>query len=50
MRFNTAADVDEDFEPLFYDKDDEGNRWGIIKDLQFTNEYMYKTDIYNTEQ
>ena len=50
MRFNTAADVDEDFEPLFYDKDDEGNQWGIIKDLQFVNEYMYKTDIYNTEQ
>ena len=50
MRFNTAADVDEDFEPLFYDKDDNGNKWGIIKDMQFANEYMYKSDVYSTTE
>ena len=50
MRFNTAADVDEDFETLFYDKDDNGNLWGIIKDMQFTNEYMYKSDVYSNPQ
>ena len=50
MRFNTAADVDEDFEPLFYDKDDNGNLWGIIKDMQFANEYMYKSDVYSTTE
>ncbi len=50
MRFNTAADVDEDFEQLFYDKDDNGKQWGIIKDMQFVNEYMYKSDIYSTTE
>lgn len=50
MRFNTAADVDEDFEPLFYDKDDNGALWGIIKDMQFTNEYIYKSDLYTNPQ
>ena len=50
MRFNTAADIDEDFEPLFYDKDDNGNQWGIIKDMQFANEYMYKSDVYSTAE
>ncbi len=43
IRLNTAADVDNDYAPLFYDKDNEGNRWGEIKDIQFVNEYMYKT-------
>lgn len=42
IKFNTAADVDTDYAPLFYDKDDEGNLWGEIKDVQFVNEYMYK--------
>lgn len=42
IRFNTAADVDNDFTPLFYDKDNEGNLWGEIKDIQFVNDYMYK--------
>ena len=41
IKFNTAADIDEDFEPLFYDKGDDGSKWGKIKDLQFTDEYLY---------
>lgn len=50
IQFNTAADIDEDFTPLFYDKDDEGKPWGIIKDLQFVNEYIYKTNDFITAQ
>ena len=42
IKFNTAADLDEDFEPLFYDKDNEGNTFGKIKDLQFVYELNYK--------
>lgn len=42
MKFTTAADVDDDFTPLFYDRDNEGNMWGEIKDIQFVNEYTYK--------
>lgn len=41
IKFNTAGDIDKEFEPLFYDKDNEGNLWGRIKDMQFANE----TDI-----
>ena len=41
IKFNRAADIDKDFAPLFYDKDDNGNLFGKIKDLQFANE----TDI-----
>ena len=42
IKFNTAADVDTDYAPLFYDKDDNGNKWGEIEDIQFVYEYMYK--------
>ena len=42
MKFTTAADVDTDFAPLFYDKDNEGNPWGEIKDIIFVNEYAYE--------
>lgn len=42
IKFTTAADVDADYETLFYDKDDEGNRWGEIKDIQFVYDYMYR--------
>ena len=42
IKFNTAADVDNDFASLFYDSDNEGNLWGEIKDIQFVNEYIYK--------
>jgi hypothetical protein len=42
IKFDTAADVDTDYAPLFYDKDNEGNLWGEIKDIQFVNDYMYK--------
>lgn len=42
IKFTTAADVDEDYAPLFYDKDNEGKPWGEIKDIQFVNDYMYK--------
>ncbi|MBR4066746.1 MAG: hypothetical protein IKJ97_08330 [Bacteroidaceae bacterium] len=46
IKFNTAADVDSDFEPLFYDKDNEGKPWGEIKDIQFVNDYIYKMVEY----
>ena len=42
IKFNTAADVDNDYAPLFYDRDNEGNLWGEIKDRQFVNDYIYK--------
>lgn len=42
IKFNTAADLDNDYSPLFYDCDNEGNLWGEIKDIQFVNDYMYK--------
>ena len=42
IKFTTAADVDNDFAPLFYDKDNEGNLWGEIKDIIFVNEYAYE--------
>ncbi len=42
IKFNTAADVDTEYAPLFYDKDDNGNKWGEIEDIQFVNEYVYK--------
>ena len=42
IKFNTAADLDDDYAPLFYDKDNEGKQWGEIKDIQFVYDYMYK--------
>lgn len=42
VKLNTAADIDTSFAPLLYDKDNEGNQWGEIKDIQFVNEYMYE--------
>lgn len=43
IKFTTAADVDTDYPPLFYDKDGHGNNlWGEIKDIQFVYDYIYK--------
>lgn len=42
IKFTTAADVDTDYAPLFYDRDNEGKRWGEIKDVQFAYDYIYK--------
>lgn len=42
IKFNTAADVDSSYGPKLYDRDNEGNLWGEIKDLQFVNDYIYK--------
>lgn len=42
IKFNTAADIDEDYASLFYDRDLDGNRWGEIKDVQFVYDYVYK--------
>lgn len=40
IKFDTAADVDNDFAPLFYEKDDNGNNlWGEIKDIIFAYQY-----------
>ena len=41
IMFNTAADIEKDFEPLFYDKDENNLPWGKIRDMQYANE----TDI-----
>lgn len=46
IKFNTAADVDEDYAPLFYDRDNEGKQWGEIKDIQFVYDYIYKMVEY----
>lgn len=43
IKFTTAADIDTDFAPLFYDKDNEGKPWGEIKDVQFVYDYLYKS-------
>ena len=43
---NTASDVDKDTPVLFYDKDNDGNSFGKIKDLQFTQIYMYMVPTY----
>lgn len=43
IKFNTAADVDNDYAPLFYDRDNEGNLWGEIKDIQFVYDYLYES-------
>ena len=42
IKFATSADIDEDYEALFYDRDGEGNLWGEIKDIQFVYDYIYK--------
>ena len=42
IKFTTSADVDASYPALFYDKDDSGNLWGEIKDIQFVNDYIYK--------
>lgn len=42
IKFTTAADVDEDYPTLFYDRDDAGHRWGEIRDIQFVYDYIYK--------
>ena len=42
IKFTTSADIDEDFAPLFYDRDNAGVLWGEIKDIQFVNDYFYK--------
>ena len=39
----TASDLDETFTPLLYKEDNEGNKFGNIKDLQFVPTYTYKT-------
>lgn len=42
IKLNTAADVDNDFAPCFYDRDNEGNLWDEINDIQFAYDYVYK--------
>ena len=42
IKFNTAADVDNKYAPILYEKDNEGTYWGEIKDIQFVYEYVYK--------
>lgn len=44
---NTAADVDKNVPTLFYDQDNEGVKFGKIKDLQFTQIYIYKPYDYS---
>ena len=41
MRFTTASDVDTDYPILLYEEDNEGNKWGEIRDLQFVYEFRF---------
>ena len=45
IKLTTAADIDSEFKPTFYDKDDEGQKFGPIVDLQFAHEYMYYKEL-----
>ena len=42
VKLTTAADIDDDYPTLLYDTDNQGQRWGEIHDIQFTNDYIYK--------
>lgn len=42
IKLNTASDLDEEFEPLFYNQSEDGEKFGNIQDLQFAHEYMYE--------
>lgn len=42
IKFNTAADVDDNYPTLLYERDNEGRRWEEIKDIQFVYDYIYK--------
>ena len=44
IKLNTASDLDEEFEPLFYTQSEDGEKFGNIQDLQFAHEYMYKIE------
>ena len=46
VKFTTAADVDKDYVQPFYDKDNEGNNFGRIIDLQFARESQYELADY----
>ena len=42
VKLTTAADIDDDYPALFYDRDNAGHRWGEIRDIQFVYDYIYK--------
>ena len=46
IKLNTASDLDEEFEPLFYNQGEDGEKFGNIQDLQFAHEYMYQVPSY----
>ena len=46
IRLNTASDLDNEFEPLFYNQSTEGEKLGVIQDVQFAHEYMYQVPNY----
>ena len=46
IKLNTASDLDEEFEPLFYNQGEDGEKFGNIQDLQFSHEYMYQVPSY----
>ena len=43
IKLNTASDLDEEFEPLFYNQGSNGEKFGNIQDVQFAHEYMYES-------
>ena len=47
IKLNTASDLDEEFEPLFYNQGEDGEKFGNIQDLQFAHEYSYQLPSYN---
>ncbi|MBS9768815.1 MAG: hypothetical protein KGV44_14930 [Flavobacteriaceae bacterium] len=42
IKLTIASDLDPAYKPVFYDKDDKGQTFGVIQDLQFAHEYFYK--------
>lgn len=43
IKLTTAADVDQAFTPRFYNKAEDGSKFGTIRDLQFAHIYFYKS-------
>ena len=46
IKLTTAADLDEEFTPVFFDRDEKGIKFGNIKDLQFAHLYLYELPDY----
>ncbi|GAE19696.1 hypothetical protein JCM6294_2784 [Bacteroides pyogenes DSM 20611 = JCM 6294] len=43
IKLTTSADVDKTYPATFYNKDEQGVKFGNIRDVQFAHIYTYKT-------